>query len=344
MVPNICGNFAAAQYPCYWLGADGEFWMNEAANQLSLASQTAERVKKMLQEAQQAKRDAALHPLPAEALQAYGLAVLPQPEGVLAVAVPTQGLAVSTVSAQVRQPINDIFASLLSLGRRVDETELPQLERMQNNCYKLLRLSHNLESINKAIQGAFSRHSIDFAALVQALCDDTRSVCAQNNIPIEADLPDTPVYVQAEMGLLSEAILNILRNSIQFTREENRIRVKLYAAAGRAVLTVEDKGLGIKPQYLEDIFEPYFSQDPYGDSAEGPGAGLGLAVARQVAHSLGGTLLAESTFGEGSRFVLSLPLCAQSENALQSSPTDYLLGRYSPVFVQLCGYCRYPDL
>ena len=90
------------------------------------------------------------------------------------------------------------------------------------------------------------------------------------------------------------------------------------------------------------IFESFFSADPYGDTPERPGAGLGLAVARDLAMALGGTISAESCAGEYTRIHLSLPLAETGGDVFVSDAADYLLNRYSPVYVQLAGFCRMP--
>lgn len=143
--------------------------------------------------------------------------------------------------------------------------------------------------------------------------------------------------------LLSEALLNLIRNSLQYTRDGNELEIKLSEVGGKAVLTVEDRGLGIKPEMLTEVFEPYISADPYGDSNLRPGVGLGLGVVRQAVLGHGGTVNIESRFGEGTRVILALPLEENAANLVESEPADYLLNRYSPVYVQLCGYCRLPS-
>ncbi len=119
------------------------------------------------------------------------------------------------------------------------------------------------------------------------------------------------------------------------------------ARTGKHVtLTVQDKGLGIKPEFLEHIFEPFFSMDPYGDSTLRPGLGLGLSVLRETVCGFGGTVNAESRFGEGTSIHASVPLATvdDADTILESASADYLTNRYSSVYVQMCGLCRLPSL
>ena len=144
--------------------------------------------------------------------------------------------------------------------------------------------------------------------------------------------------------LLATMLGALLSNALRFTRDGNRIEVTLTALSDRALLRVRDHGTGIRPEVLPHIFAPFFSADPSEDRAPSPGAGLGLTFVQALAGRLGGTVSVESVFGEGSLFAVSLPLAAPMGNdLLRSSSTDYLLNRYSPIFLQLADFCRLPD-
>lgn len=340
--------FEAAVYPCYWLGNDGTFWMNSTARQAAPAESTAvQLVRKMMQQALGRETQAHIHLLALHALRAEGFTLLPAQGGILAAGVAEAGLASPQLSTQLREPISNMMSTLPLLAKRLDEADMGYAEDLQNNCYQLLRLSTNLESLAKAESAVADEAfpALDLTELVASVADGFESVYKGADVPLELLLPDVSLPVRADATLLADAILNILRNSVQYTRDGNRIRLRLYSTGTRAVLTVEDRGLGILSQTLPHIFDPYFSQDPYGDTPERPGAGLGLAVARQVARRHGGSITAESEFGVGSRISLSFPLGSAPEGEmLGSDATAYLLNRFSPLYVQLCGYCHYPTL
>jgi signal transduction histidine kinase len=114
-----------------------------------------------------------------------------------------------------------------------------------------------------------------------------------------------------------QVLLNLLGNAIKFTdRGEVALRADVVnddagkpAAAGTSVvrLQVVDTGIGIKPQDLANLFQPFRQLDS-GLSRNHEGTGLGLAICRRLAELMGGTIRAESTWGQGSTFTVTLPL------------------------------------
>ena len=109
----------------------------------------------------------------------------------------------------------------------------------------------------------------------------------------------------ADEEKLRQIVINLLSNAAKFT-EQGSIRLEARAAGDSVAITVSDTGVGIPPDKLELIFEP-FTQ--LGRSLSNPtdgGVGLGLAISRQLARAMGGDVTAKSTPGQGSVFTLSL--------------------------------------
>ena len=110
----------------------------------------------------------------------------------------------------------------------------------------------------------------------------------------------------AELGL---AIRNLCDNALRYTEEGGRIAVNLDRRNGEAALTVTDTGVGIPGRDLGRIFERFYRVDVARSRGTG-GTGLGLAIVKHVAERHGGTVMVESLLGEGSTFVLRIPLAA----------------------------------
>jgi two-component system sensor histidine kinase BaeS len=114
---------------------------------------------------------------------------------------------------------------------------------------------------------------------------------------------------------IAQVVGNLLENAILHTPEGGRVTVAAETVdATVARVTVADTGEGIPPEVLPQVFERFYRADPSRARATG-GAGLGLTIARQLLEAQGGTIRAESTPGEGSRFIFELPL-AQPEDRL----------------------------
>jgi signal transduction histidine kinase len=116
-----------------------------------------------------------------------------------------------------------------------------------------------------------------------------------------------PVTVRGTRDDLALLVRNLLDNAVRYSPEEGRVRVRLSKRHGRAVLEVEDTGIGIPGRDLPRIFERFYRVDR-ARSRETGGTGLGLSIARHVAERHGGGIEAESELGRGSTFRVTLPI------------------------------------
>jgi signal transduction histidine kinase len=120
-------------------------------------------------------------------------------------------------------------------------------------------------------------------------------------------LPDGGLTVRADREKLTQVLLNLLSNAVKFTAPGGRLSVAVDAGGddGMATIRVTDTGVGVPAQKREAIFEP-FVQVHAGPTRPTVGAGLGLAISRDLARGMGGDLTMESVEGEGSTFTVSL--------------------------------------
>ncbi|MGH2389739.1 MAG: sensor histidine kinase, partial [Chloroflexota bacterium] len=136
-----------------------------------------------------------------------------------------------------------------------------------------------------------------------------------------------PALVRADPDRLEEVVANLLDNAAKYTPPGGEITCTLRVEGGWAILEVRDTGIGIHPDDLPHIFERFYRADRAHGRSEleavagvkqsVPGSGLGLAIARQIVEDEGGTLTVESTLGEGSRFIVRLPLTAARRDGKQ---------------------------
>jgi signal transduction histidine kinase len=129
----------------------------------------------------------------------------------------------------------------------------------------------------------------------------------RKGVRLTCELPTQPIQVCADPDRMIQVITNLVTNAISYTPEAGRAVVRLLAeqrdGKNQAVIQVEDTGLGIAPEHLTRIFEPFFR-------VEGSvnGSGLGLTITKEIVELHGGTITVESTLGAGSRFTIWLPL------------------------------------
>ena len=125
---------------------------------------------------------------------------------------------------------------------------------------------------------------------------------------LRAQFPDDPVLVQVDEGLFKQALLNLMINATQAmvaksqgTNSNGELILRVEADRDEVRVHVTDTGPGIEPDKLEQVFHPYVS-------TKAGGSGLGLSTARRIIEEHGGRLMAHSEPGQGSDFVIHLPV------------------------------------
>ena len=113
--------------------------------------------------------------------------------------------------------------------------------------------------------------------------------------------------MRTDADRLRQILLNLLTNAAKFTPMGGRVRIACTAYDGTVSVEVSDTGIGISPESLQRIFEPFVQVDRSLTSVDRDGVGLGLAISRDLARAMNGELAVESVLGEGSRFMLTLP-------------------------------------
>ncbi len=150
--------------------------------------------------------------------------------------------------------------------------------------------------------------SVDLEKLTSGIVEMLDVTIRHKKIRITIDISDPLKRVQADENRLIQILFNLIQNAVKFT-EEGTIHIRGEVIGDNAVLTIEDSGIGMEPEMLKRIFEPYTQGE---DSS---GLGLGLTISRQLAELHAGKLEAVSEPGKGSAFVLSLPLECQQAGA-----------------------------
>ncbi len=218
----------------------------------------------------------------------------------------------AVMSHELRTPLNAIggYAELLELGVHgpVNDAQSADLARIQVNQRQLLRLINEVLNFVKLDAG-----HVEFAIATVAVADafaatgpSIEPLARARGIALERGACPPGLGVRADADKLRQILLNLLSNAVKFTEPGGR--VVLAAEGGRGVvrLRVEDTGVGIPPDQLERIFDPFVQVDSRLTRTAG-GTGLGLAISRDLARRMGGDITVESTLGAGSTFTLALP-------------------------------------
>jgi two-component system sensor histidine kinase VicK len=228
---------------------------------------------------------------------------------------------ISTVSHELRTPLTSLRASLGlvssgSLDKRPDK-QRQMIDIAIANSDRLIRLVNDILDFDSVERGRLPlhRHPIEAVDLLRRAADVAHGAAAQARISFRIEAPLAPVY--ADEDRILQVLNELVTNAIKFSPQDTAIRLAAQLAPstdpvkdplgmGEVCFIVEDQGRGIAPEKLEHIFER-FQQGDASDSRDLGGTGLGLALCRSIVEQHGGRIWVESTVGEGSRFLFTLP-------------------------------------
>jgi signal transduction histidine kinase len=210
-----------------------------------------------------------------------------------------------SVSHELRTPLTAIRGHVAALREGVVEGEEARersLEVIAEEGHRLERLVGDVLDLAKldARRFALLREEVDMRALCERAYDTFAEEARARGVDYELELGEGAVLVTDGDRVL-QIVTNLIANALHWTPTGGRVDLALARRNGEVTVAVEDTGPGIAPQEQERIFRPFWSGD-------GGGTGLGLPIARELALALGGRLELESEAGQGSRFVLFLPL------------------------------------
>ncbi len=171
----------------------------------------------------------------------------------------------------------------------------------------LRRYVELLLTLQAARAGTLARIPIDLKHLVGEVLRRWRTRLHPERYAVEVQLPEDDIWLIGDPEGLARAIGEVLDNAIKFSPGGGRIWISLGLEEGHAVLRVQDEGIGIPPDRLERIGEPFYQVDG-GTTRRFRGMGIGLAVARSVAEAHGGKLNVQPRAPRGTEVILVLPL------------------------------------
>jgi PAS domain S-box-containing protein len=217
----------------------------------------------------------------------------------------------ATMSHELRTPLNAIggYVELLELGIRGPLTapQLEDLTRIRRSGDTLRRLIDDVLRFARLEAGRleYRYHDVALGEFLDTLESFIAPRLAQKGLAYKLDSDGCDVVVSMDRDKVEQILLNLLSNAVKFT-EAGQISVRCRIGREHFSIAVTDTGVGIPAHLGESIFEP-FVQGSRSLTRIADGAGLGLAISRQLALAMGGSLTVRSKQGEGSTFTLSLP-------------------------------------
>ena len=217
----------------------------------------------------------------------------------------------AAMSHELRTPLNAIagYTDLLlaGVGGEVNGTHREYLERIRGSQQHLLAIINDILNFSRIEAGQldYRVERVSLRAVINAVLPMIAPQALAKSVRIDGH-GATDAAASADHAKVEQILLNLLSNAVKFTASGGHVAVDCASAGERVVMTVSDSGVGIAPQDLAAIFQPFVQVGRTLTSSQ-EGTGLGLAISSDLARGMGGSLDVASAPGRGSTFTLTLP-------------------------------------
>ena len=250
---------------------------------------------------------------------------------------------VSNISHELRTPVGAISLLAETITELIADdvgdsawaadraTAVGLADRMVSEAGRMARAIDDLAELSRVERDADGERSVlALGDIVGEISERLANAAEQRGITVNVSAPSDPVLVYADRRQMASAIHNLLDNALKYSPPGALVSMRVRSAGDAAELWVQDTGIGIPQGDLPRIFERFYRVDRSRTSTSG-GIGLGLAIVRHVAINHGGEVSAQSMEGEGSTFILRIPLIASDEDhPVPSSPSGRPAGQDGP--------------
>ena len=240
----------------------------------------------------------------------------------------------SRMSHELRTPLNAMlgFAQLLELDQRHPPTEAqkPWIVKIQQAGWHLLEMINDVLDLSRIESGTLRLQieTLELTELIEASLGMVASEAQARGITVTQELGEGSAGLIGDATRVKQILTNLLSNAVKYNCEAGRIHVASRVIGAETVeIAITDTGLGMTQRQLAELFQPF---NRLGRERVAPqGTGIGLVISQRLAELMGGSLRAMSVAGQGSSFILSLPLAIDPDTVrseldqLESIPADY---------------------
>jgi PAS domain S-box-containing protein len=221
-----------------------------------------------------------------------------------------KSMFIASMSHELRTPLSFIigFADIMlkEISGEINHEQRRQLTLVKNHANHLLGLINDAIDINKIDAGKVEMaiEEFDLSVLSREIKDSFFLTTDKKGQKLSLEIPQT-LLIESDRRRIKQILINLISNAIKFTAR-GEIKIKVIPKETTVEVSVRDNGIGIKKENMDKLFKS-FSQIPNPGRIE-EGTGLGLYLSKKNANLLNGDIMAESDFGKGSVFILTLPL------------------------------------
>ncbi len=210
------------------------------------------------------------------------------------------GRLARTIAHEVRNPLTNINLSIEHLKGNADDDHEMYLDIIRRNSERINQLITELLNSSKPADLQLTPYAVD------QLLDETLELAIDRirlkEIKLEKNYTSDKREINVDAKKIKMAILNLIINAVEAMEERKGVlKIATEVAAEKCMITIEDNGLGIDPENLKKLFEPFFSK-------KSKGMGLGLTATQNIILSHKGTIDVESEVGKGTKFIICFPL------------------------------------
>lgn len=217
-----------------------------------------------------------------------------------------------TASHELRTPLTAMKGYLLLILQNkvgeITEAQREFLQHIKNAVERLERLVNELLSLTKIEMDpeALKKEKVELAEILDEEVMIFKAEAERKKITLELVKENELGSLECDEDRIREVVDNLISNALKYTPEEGRIEVKAKRTSEAIEILVRDNGIGIKPAYLDKIFDPFFRIHKKGLGGE-TSTGLGLALTKKIIQAHGGTISAKSEENAGTEFTVILP-------------------------------------
>ena len=219
---------------------------------------------------------------------------------------------VANVSHELKTPIaavRGLVETVIDDRKMTDEDRERFLAKIRNQSMRLSSIVTDLLTLSQleSGNGMLETGLLDLCEVVRSTVTSLAQTAEARNIRVEVRLPEDPVRLLGDEDALSQVISNLLDNALKYSPRDAAVWIRLRQENGKAVIEIQDRGVGIEPRDRDRIFERFYRVDK-ARSRELGGTGLGLSIVKHIVLAHGGAVDVESSPGAGSTFRVLLPV------------------------------------
>jgi signal transduction histidine kinase len=220
---------------------------------------------------------------------------------------------ISSISHELRTPLTGIkgWAEMIesSNGGLTKEEEKFGLQMIHSESERLMHLVEDLLDFSRYESNRMTINHVDieFDTLIKDVALQLQKKAEEKDIQITIE--STPVIINVDPDKIRQVLLNLLDNAIKFSPKGSTIQLSQYIKEDQVILKIEDHGIGIKSEQLDKIMDSFYKID-----SKSIGAGLGLAIARNIVTKHNGNIQIKSKYGEGTIVYVYLPINEVNKN------------------------------